>query len=209
MTRHWLPVVLSFLLLGCHGASEGEIELIGRTLSLHAGSTLADIGTGDGDFLPFYASLVGELGLVYGTEIDPDLVASLRERVISDETTNVRIVQATATNTGLAESCCDVVVLRHVYHHLTDPKSTLLDMHRALRPGGVLLIIDFQPTALLAAWTPEDLPTDRSGHGITPAIITAEALSAGFELDRELSEWPGEHWIMDRFAILLKKAQDG
>ena len=166
MTRQWLSVVLTLLLLGCYGASEGELEFIGRALPLNAESTLADIGTGDGDFLPFYARLVGERGLVYGTEIDPDLGASLRDRVISEKMANVRIVEATAADTGLAESCCDVVVLRHVYHHLTDPKSTLLDMHRALRPGGVLLIIDFQPTALLAAWTPEDLPTDRSGHGV-------------------------------------------
>ena len=32
--------------------------------------------------------------------------------------------------------CCSAVVLQRVYHHLTDPIATNVDLLRALRPGG-------------------------------------------------------------------------
>ena len=200
-----LGLLGSQFILGCHAVPDQEFQSIEQALAVETGSILADVGTGDGKFVGLYSRLVGEGGLVYGTEIDPELVGELQDLVIRDSLANVRIVQATTEATGLPEACCDAVVLRHVYHHLTDPQSTLQDLHRAVRPGGTLLIIDFQPSVLLAPWLPKDLPEDRSGHGITAAIIAAEATDAGFEAIGELTDWPGSHLFMDRLAMVLKK----
>lgn len=197
------------LLGGCHGVSEAELDAIEQVLALPAGSTLADIGAGDGDYLAFYADLAGSDGQVLATEIDPGLLEALAERVADEGLDNVRVVEATISATGLAEGCCDAIVLRHVYHHLTEPQATLADVHRALKTGGTLLVIDFAPTGLLSPWQPEGLPDDRSGHGIAAATVSAEAAAAGFQTAASYPEWPGGHLVLDHFAVVLKKADGG
>jgi ubiquinone/menaquinone biosynthesis C-methylase UbiE len=192
-------------LAGCHAIDE-DFEPIARHLALEPGATVADIGTGEGDFLPFYSRLVGVDGRVYGTEIDPGLIDGLRDRVVNEELTNVRIHEAGTDTTGLPDGCCDAVVLRHVYHHLTEPATVLADIQRSLKPGGRLLVIDFRPTVLLAPWTPEDLPEDRSGHGVTPELIVREAEAAGFTSLGVEESWAGSHMLMDRFAVVLEAA---
>jgi ubiquinone/menaquinone biosynthesis C-methylase UbiE len=147
---------------------------------------------------------VGGEGIVYGTEIDPELIDNLRERVALGGLANVRILEAKVDATGLPSGCCDAVVLRHVYHHLTDPIAVLRDIHRALKSGGRLLVIDFRPTVLLAPFTPDDLPEGHSGHGVTPELVVKEAESAGFTVVNVQDDWPGSHPLMDRFAVLLE-----
>jgi SAM-dependent methyltransferase len=85
-------------------------------------------------------------------------------RVAAAGLRNVTILQAHARGTGLPTSCGDALILRRVYHHLTDPGATNVDLSRVLRPGGFLAIIDFPPTFSSSwPWPPNDLP------GIGPA----------------------------------------
>ena len=203
-----LALCVSFcltLLAGCDVAPEREFQDIRKILESAPVAALADIGAGDGDHLPLYSSYVGADGAVHATELDPELVAGLRKRVTTEKLANVSVHQASATSTGLPDACCDVIVLRHVYHHLSNPDETLRDIDRALKPRGRLLVIDFRPTPLLAPWTPDDLPGDRSGHGVTPELISREAGAAGFALRSVDKDWPGGHLLLDRFAVLLEK----
>jgi len=73
-----------------------------------------------------------------------------------------------ATETGLPAGCCDAILLRGVYHHLTEPTAALVSLRRALRPGGRLLVIDFAPVWWLAPWTPKGIPKDRGGMATGP-----------------------------------------
>jgi SAM-dependent methyltransferase len=50
---------------------------------------------------------------------------------------------ATQDSTNLPESSADLVLLSDVYHHLEKPEKTLASIHHALRPGGELIVIDF------------------------------------------------------------------
>lgn len=55
-----------------------------------------------------------------------------------------------------------IIVLRRVYHHLSDPAATNADCLRSLRSGAVLAVIDFPPTlAWLWPWPPQGVPTDK------------------------------------------------
>ena len=207
--RASLLIVGALLAGGCDVSPAVELERIGELLGSQPVVVVADIGAGEGDHLAGWSDFVGPAGSVFATEIDPVLVDRLEARVEAESLANVAVREATPTSTGLPESCCDLVVLRHVYHHLTNPDATLLDIADALKPGGRLLLIDFQPTWLLAPWTPDDLPDDRIGHGVTPEIIVREGGKAGFESVQVEEEWPGDRLLMDRFAVLLKKPAGG
>lgn len=87
-----------------------------------------------------------------------------------------------ATETGLPAGCCDAILLRGVYHHLTEPTAALVSLRRALRPGGRLLVIDFAPVWWLAPWTPKGIPKDRGGHGNRPETVLREAEAVGASL---------------------------
>ena len=52
-------------------------------------------------------------------------------------------VQGTQVSTNLPREAVDLVFLCDVYHHLENPEKTLASIRQALRPGGRLVVIDF------------------------------------------------------------------
>lgn len=135
---------------------------------------------------------VGLDGRVFATELDPIDVATITELAQNQQLGNVSALLGTATQTGLPPACCDAIVMRMVYHHFTDPEPFISSLHASLKPGGRLLVIDFQPSMWMSTSTPSDLPEDREGqHGIAPATVISEVTSKGFSLLDEVNDWPG------------------
>ena len=118
---------------------------------------------------------------------------------------NVTVVQAHARDTGLHTHCCDAVVLRRVYHHLSDPSATNGDLLRVLRPGGVLAIIDFPPMLRwLWPWEPKGVPQNRSGHGVAVHLVIEEVTATGFELVQVIEDWPGRSPLAS-YCVVFRK----
>jgi SAM-dependent methyltransferase len=147
-----------------------EMPRLREVLTLTPGMSVADVGAGQGDLTVALAAEVGPSGRVFSTDIDPQTLEQIRTRIASAALRNVSVVQAHASNTGLPIDCCDAVVLRRVYHHLSDPAATNIQLLRAVRPGGVLAVIDFPPMlSWLWPWPPNGVPWNRKGHGWRPA----------------------------------------
>ena len=165
--RRWLPLWAAFLSLfmvvcmivflagsGCtwtgfgFNASSPEMSRLQEALGLRAGMVVADVGAGKGQLTLALAAGVGPDGRVFSTEIDPERLSALRKKVAEAKLGNATVVEAKASESGLPEGCCDAVVLRRVYHHLSDPAATNASLFRALRPGGLLAVIDFPPPPL-------------------------------------------------------------
>ena len=91
---------------------------------------LADIGCGNGDFL----ALATRLGWdVWGTDLDPTAVEFVRRR-------GSRVQCSGLPDTGLPSRHFDYVTLSHVIEHVPDPRATLQEMRRILKPGGRLWV---------------------------------------------------------------------
>jgi ubiquinone/menaquinone biosynthesis C-methylase UbiE len=137
-------------------------------VDLRAGQTVADIGAGGGELTFALAKEVGATGRVYATEIDESRLERLRRRAADDGHANVTVLEAHATRTNLPPACCDVVVIRNVYHHFEDTKAMNRSVFESVKPGGRLAIIDFEPR--------------RGGdHGVESDTVTNELAAAGFE----------------------------
>lgn len=77
--------------------------------------------------------------------VDPDrLMARHAEEVLG-----VKVSTTTLTQAALDEAAFDVVLMMNVIEHLHDPAATLRDIHRLLKPGGVLVV----ETPRLDNWT--------------------------------------------------------
>jgi len=195
-----LCVVLS-LTTGCGNwtgfgfRAEGpEMPRLRQVLGLEAGKVVADVGAGKGELTLALAREVRPNGRVLSTEINAMRLKDLREALVDARLDNVTVVDARSHETGLPPNCCDAIVLRRVYHHLTDPSSINASLLRALRPGGVLAVIDFAPPFF---WS-------RGSLGVPAKVVVNEVAGSGFEPLRLIDDWPGRGPLGSYCAVFRK-----
>jgi SAM-dependent methyltransferase len=121
-----------------------ERHAIVAALGLSPGMRAADVGAGTGLFVPLLAAAVGTGGRVFAIDIAPAFVAHLRARVREAALTQVAVVRGEERSITLADGSVDLVFMCDVYHHIEYPRSMLASVHRALVPGGRLVVVDFE-----------------------------------------------------------------
>ena len=87
---------------------------------------------------------------MYSLDINPAAEQRVRQKVNANGLTNVQVMCANATKTGLPEESVDVAFLFGILHSLKDLDSLLLEMHRLLKEGGVLAVQK-------SSWSEKDL----------------------------------------------------
>lgn len=194
-------VLLALAACSLRGASTAEVERIAELLELEPGHVLADIGAGDGDFSERLAEKVGPEGRVYATEVKKELVRKIEKRMKRQGLSQVKAILGDQDRIGLAEGCCDAILLRLVYHHFEKPEKMRSDLWRALKPSGLIAIVDISPQE---HWSELPGVPDRGGHGIPTGDLVAEMLGAGFELVDQESNWNSEE---DRFVIVFRRPE--
>jgi ubiquinone/menaquinone biosynthesis C-methylase UbiE len=194
-------LVIVTLFFGLAPASTEEIARLSREMGWKPGQTIADVGAGEGEIGFAAAGTVGETGKVYLTELDEKKRAALERETKRRGLKNAIIIQGAEKQTNLPDNCCDTIILRRVYHHLTAPMEMDASLLRALKPGGELAIIDFPPRKWLSETDPvPGVPANRGGHGIPQNILLEELTKAGFHVDKILNDWPE-----DSYCVLAHK----
>jgi ubiquinone/menaquinone biosynthesis C-methylase UbiE len=165
-------------------------------LGLRPGMSVADIGAGTGLFMDELAHGVGSTGRVYAVDIAPAFVEHLRERAAASGLDQVQVVRATERSVELPAASIDVALVCDTYHHFEYPQSTLESLHAALRPDGLLAVVDFERTPESRAWVLEHV---RAGS----AQVIAEIEAAGFQLvDR-----PAVSGLTENYLLRFRKRQ--
>jgi ubiquinone/menaquinone biosynthesis C-methylase UbiE len=200
--RQILPLVivaLSLVLFLGAQASNDEVRRLGQVMGWKAGQTIGDVGAGRGEIGIAAASAVGKTGRVYLTELDEEKRKALEGEVKSRGLANIVVLQAAEKQTNLPNECCDGIVLRRVYHHLTAPVEMDARLLGSLKPGGELAVIDFAPRKSLSESDPvKGVPANRGGHGIPKNILIEELTTAGFKVDKVFDDWPDGYCVVFR-----------
>jgi SAM-dependent methyltransferase len=178
-------------------SARSESARLAGLLGLREGSRVADVGAGTGTYSLELARVVGPTGYVFATEIDSERRGQIRSAAAGAGLQHLSVVEAREADTGLERGCCDAILMRDVYHHVTRPVETNASLHEALRPGGRFAVVDFPPGWFLSTFfRVKDVPANRRGHGVPPEVVIAELETAGFRLERRIDKWDGQSYCL-------------
>jgi demethylmenaquinone methyltransferase/2-methoxy-6-polyprenyl-1,4-benzoquinol methylase len=107
-----------------------------------AGDKVLDIAGGSGDLSKLFAKKVGESGKVILTDINASMLSVGRDRML-DAGLNVPALQCDAEKLPFKDAHFDCVIVAFGLRNMTHKDHALKEMHRVLKPGGRLLVLEF------------------------------------------------------------------
>ena len=116
-----------------------------------SGQTVLDIAGGTGDLAAKFSKLVGADGKVILADINAAMLSVGRDRLIDKGAlSNIDVVQADAQFLPFEENSIDCITIAFGLRNVTDKAKALRSMHRVLKPGGRVLVLEFsKPTSPL------------------------------------------------------------
>lgn len=124
--------------------AEERTDLAVAALGLKPGDAVADIGCGTGYYASRMGRIVGAKGVVYGVDIQQEMLDLLRRRMKELRVLNVKPVLGTEKDPKLAPESCDLILMVDVYHEFEFPYEMTRAMIPALKKGGRLVFIEFR-----------------------------------------------------------------
>ena len=119
---------------------------------LKLGMKALDVAGGTGDIAALLREQVGESGLVVMTDINEFMLEEGRSRLLDrGKLKNIQVMQADAENLPFDENHFDCVTIAFGLRNVTVKENALKSMHRVLKPGGKMLILEFsKPNEMLS-----------------------------------------------------------
>jgi ubiquinone/menaquinone biosynthesis C-methylase UbiE len=160
---------------------------IAGLMQLKPGMTAAEIGAGSGFLSRVIAQQVGPAGRVIATELDDKMVAYMNDRAKAEGLTNFTAIKGRPDATGLEPASVDAIAMVNTYSFFDRPTEMLQSAVQALKPGGLLLIVDFPQTG-----------SGRDRSGVEAEDVIAAATAAGLDPAGESSVVPGHYALRFR-----------
>jgi ubiquinone/menaquinone biosynthesis C-methylase UbiE len=131
------------------------------------------------------AKMVGPGGKVIAVDIQPRMLRMLRDRAQAEGVENIETVLGESDDPKLPPDTCDRLLLVDVYHEIAAPEAMLRHMHRAIKPDGTVVLVEYRAE--------DDSVPIRPLHKMSKEQILKEFLPIGFELVREYDGLPWQH----------------
>lgn len=168
---------------------EERTDLLVRNLPLQDHSVVADIGAGTGYFSFRIAERLPG-GRVLAVDIQPEMLDIIEARKQQGGPRNVEAVLGTERDPRLPAASVDLVLLVDAYHEFEWPREMGEALFRALRPGGVLVLVEYRG---------EDpsVPIKRL-HKMTRQQAIDEMQAVGLVWERTERFLPQQHFMVFR-----------
>ena len=108
-----------------------------KEVGIKPGFHVLDYGCGPGSYIIPLAKLVGKSGKIHALDIHPLAIQKVKNIASEKQLANV-VTILSDRQTGLPNNSLDVVLLYDIFHHLSDPDGVLKELHRVLKPEGIL-----------------------------------------------------------------------
>jgi ubiquinone/menaquinone biosynthesis C-methylase UbiE len=181
--------------MGFHGAAwlerdtreqEERPDLVLGVMDLKPGMVVADIGCGTGWFSRRIAKEVAPDGIVYGVEIQPEMLDYLVQYAKIENIKNIKPVLGDEVDPKLPRNSIDWMFLADVYHEFQQPEPMLAKMLEALKPTGKVCLLEYREEGDSARHIKPE-------HRMTARQVLAEWNAAGFELVDYRDFLPSQH----------------
>jgi cyclopropane fatty-acyl-phospholipid synthase-like methyltransferase len=156
-------------------------------LELKPGMTVADVGAGSGFIARLMAQQVAPGGRVIATELDRALVSYMEDRARADGLQNFSVRLGEVGDARIEPASLDALALVETFSVLERREEMLRSLAAALKPGGLMVIVDAPREGLGATQT-----------GIDAEEVVALATAAGFKRIDESGIVPGDYAIRFR-----------
>jgi len=103
---------------------------------------IADIGAGTGYLSRRMSEKVGEKGLVYAVDVQPEMIGKLKS--LAQKHVNIQPILSQVDDVKLAENSVDMAIMVDVYHELEYPFETVQTILKALKPQGRLILVEYR-----------------------------------------------------------------
>jgi predicted methyltransferase len=157
-------------------------------LGVAEASVVADVGAGSGWFTVRLARRVGPNGKVYAQDVQQEMLAATTRRVRREGLANVTPVLGRGSDPALPAGTLDAALVVDVLHEIEDRETLLANLGRALKPGGLIGIVDFKPGGA----GPGPDPDER----VPPETVERDAARAGLVLRRRETFLPFQYFLV-------------
>ncbi|HWD60566.1 MAG TPA: metalloregulator ArsR/SmtB family transcription factor [Stellaceae bacterium] len=174
---------------------EREVEAaLAELVAAQAPRDLLDIGTGTGRMIEVLAPGVGQ---ALGIDQSREMLAVARVNLERAGTSNGMVRLGDMYQLPLPDASFDAVVIHQVLHYADRPAAAIAEAARVLRPGGLLLVVDFTPHVL------EFLRDEHAHHrlGFTDGEVAEWCSDAG------LDPAPAHHLKGDPLTVAIWAAR--
>jgi len=162
---------------------------------LKPGMAVGDIGAGTGLFTRLFAKEVGPSGKVFAVDIAPQFIEHIEKTCKEQDLKNVVGIVCKQDSAELPANSIDLAFICDTYHHFEFPFKTMASIHRALRSGGQVVLVDFHRIkGKSSEWV---LNHVRAGQ----EVFTKEILTAGF---RQVQE---EKFLKENYLVRFEKVE--
>ena len=162
------------------------------------GDCVLDVAGGTGDLARLFATRVGETGSVVLTDINGAMLAVGRDRLV-DEGVILPVAQCDAERLPFADESFDCVSVGFGLRNMTHKELALAEMHRVLRAGGRLLVLEFS-----RVWRPLAPLYDAYSFQVLPRL--GQAVAGDAESYRYLAESIRLHPDQETLKNMMKDA---
>jgi len=157
------------------------------SLQIAEGSVVADLGAAGGWFTIRLARRVGPFGRVYAEDIQRLMIEVIQRRVQREGLNNVIPRLGTKDDPGLPPGELDAVLIVDAFPEIEEPLALLRNVARALKPNGLVGIIDYRE----GQGGPGPNPEDR----VSPNVIIETAKAAGLKLVGQENFLPYQYFL--------------
>jgi ubiquinone/menaquinone biosynthesis C-methylase UbiE len=190
-----LILVVSLFASACTGVAKLDLTTVGRetwqrpddviaSLDIEPGSEVADIGAGEGYFVPYLLEAVGPQGRVYAVDVEAEKIDRLREE-LGEGQDNLEIILGDFDNPLLPDRQIDLVLIVNTYHHVEKREDYFRRLQEDLASGGRVAILE--PNADLGGVLSLGLKED---HASSAAEVRQEMEAAGYRSTASIDRLP-------------------
>lgn len=169
---------------------EERTDLLVASLPLRPGMVVADIGAGTGYLTRRIAPALLPGGRALAVDVQPEMVRMLEAMVRQTGLTQIQPVLGGEDDVRLPAASVDLAIMVDVYHELAYPYEMLASLVTALKPGGLLVFVEYREEDASVPIKPV--------HKMSEAQVKREAAVHPLAWVRTVETLPWQHMVIFR-----------